>query len=568
MPIPALSKSYKQRLQVDKANDESSRIQVRTDHSKHFYVTVVNSLQPVEGSMSNTEATFANNTETSMRPPHSRTSSYQSDIDGGRRRSLLPQPGQAKYGSHQPTATVPKVDSNNTQQPVTGRLRSKLTYQTAATQSAQGKKQEQTGISRSLRQPNAINKSSGSQTTALGRSSSLRKPGASAQAAQTTQSRTHGRTQSTSNTSSLRREVSNTETSTARPRSLVAPSSLRPTGVPVESAPTAPRASARLAGLSRTGSVESRSETTTGGLVTNSISRPDYSEVPQPLRREIPKEEPTKTSRPAFSTLQQHFTPRKTGKAPTSTFLHPAPVSGASTLPPEIINLQSELLQLHLLHAASAEVSQRWHLSARQNLHKKFVEVASLHQAMLQYERAGQEQKNLQALLEWSGGSSSLGLIEYVQILSGPLHELPSLLEPGGRYERLIDEFERWMARVDYIWSTRSDSTIVDGHSRSIEELGDTWKSENMALVRKVTSFARDLEQVREPTSGSSIACIVETCMALLRGLSEELQLLQTLETGVATQEKGWVEARLRAIARDAGSCSIDTDTEIAAWRS
>jgi hypothetical protein len=159
-------------------------------------------------------------------------------------------------------------------------------------------------------------------------------------------------------------------------------------------------------------------------------------------------------------------------------------------------------------------------------------------------------------------------LVEYVQILSGPLHELPSLLEPGGRCERLVEEFERWMARVEYLWSNRSHSTMSDGDSRSIEGLGDNWQGENMALIRKVTSFARDLEQIREPSSGSSIACIVETCTMLLRGLSEELQLMQALEVGVVAKEKQWVEARLQAIARDAGACSTDMDKETAAWRS
>jgi hypothetical protein len=187
---------------------------------------------------------------------------------------------------------------------------------------------------------------------------------------------------------------------------------------------------------------------------------------------------------------------------------------------------------------------------------------------MLEYERSGQEQKNLQALLEWSGGSSSAGLIEYVQILSGPLHELPSLLEPGGRCERLVGEFDRWMSHVEYLWSTRSESTTIDGESRTIEELGDAWKAENTGLLRKVTSFARDLEQVREPSTGSSIACIVETCMALLRGLAEELQLMQAVETDIVAKEKEWVEARLQAIARDAGSFSMDKGREVSAWQS
>jgi hypothetical protein len=531
--------------------------------------------------------------DTNMRPPHSRTSSYQSDVEGGRRRSLLPQPGHTRQSSQQTTTTAPKAENpNNPQQPVAGRPRLRSALQTATTQSAQGRKGEPTGTARSLRQPSAIGRP---PTTGLGRSSSLRKPASSTQPAPSIQVKSHGRTQSTSttsnlrgevsnverptathsrtqstsNTSNFRRELSNAEGATARPRSFVGPSGLRSNGTSAMPPPAAPRASVRLAGLTRTAMVRPKSEITTGGPTANSVSRPDDPEVSHLAHRETPTEEPTKTAKPAFSTLQQHFTPRKTGKALTSTFLHPAPASGSSTnLPPEIITLQSELLQLHLLHAASADVIQRWHLSARQNLHKKFLEVASLHQAMLEYERAGQEQKNLQALLEWSGGPSSMGLVEYVQILSGPLHELPSLLEPGGRCERLVEEFERWMARVEYLWSNRSDSTMSDGDSRSIEGLGDNWQGENMALIRKVTSFARDLEQIREPSSGSSIACIVETCTMLLRGLSEELQLMQALEVGVVAKEKQWVEARLQAIARDAGACSTDMDKETAAWRS
>jgi hypothetical protein len=594
MPIPALSKSYKPRLQGDKAHDEPVRTQVQRTATRSL-VPFANLAQLAEGAMSGDETPrMSNIPDTSMRPPHNRTSSYQSDVDSGsRRRSLLPQPGQARQTSQQPTTTVPKAENSiNLKQPVAGRPRLRSSYQTATAQSGQGRKEEPIGTSRSLRQPSAIGKP---QTAGLGRSSSLRKPSTSTQAIPSTQSRTHSRTQSTSNasnlrrevsnaggatathsrtqstsnTSNLRREASNAESSTARPKSLVGPSSLKSNGSSSMPPPAAPRASARLAGLTRTAIVRPRSETATKAPTPDLVSRPDDPEVSLPARRETPTEEPTKTTKPAFSTLQQHFTPRKTGKALTSTFLHPAPTSGVSTtLAPEIITLQSELLQLHLLHTASADVSQHWHLSARQTLHKKFLEVASLHQAMLEYERAGQEQKNLQALLEWSGGSSSMGLIEYVQILSGPLHELPSLLEPGGRCERLVDEFDRWMTRVEYLWSTRSDAALRDGDSRSIEGLSDEWKGENMALIRKVTSFARDLEQVRKPSSGSSIAGIVETCTTLLRGLSEELQLMQTLETGVVAKEKDWVEARLQAIARDAGTTSIDTDKGIAAWRS
>jgi hypothetical protein len=496
-----------------------------------------------------------------MRPPHSRTSSYQAEADGAKRRSLLPQPGQSRYSMHQPETATSKTD-NNAQQSISGRLRPRSMYQTGMTQPPQSKAEDQTA-SRSIRPPSGISKTSELQSAGIGRSRSLRQPGASMQSAQSTLNTNHGRTQSTSNASGLRKEVSNAASSLARPRSLLAaPNSTLKSNASAETTSHSTRASTRLAGLSRTASVKTRSDTLNGGVAASSVSRPD-----DPRRREIPKEDTTKAARPAFSTLQQHFTPRKTGKAPTSTFLHPAPASGANALPSEIINIQSELLQLHLLHATSAKVGHQWQQSAKRSLHKKFEEVACLHQAMLEYERTGREEKNLQALLEWSTGISSLGLVEYIQILSGPLHELPSLLESGGRFERLADEFERWTLRVEHIWSARTSSMPSEGDLGSIEGLDDSWKAENAALIRKVTSFARDLEQVRQPSVGSSIASIVDTCRSLLEGLSDELQLMQATEIDVVSKEKEWIEVRLQAITRDVSSYSVDADKDTATWR-
>jgi hypothetical protein len=533
-----------------------------------------------------------NNTDAFTRPPHTRTSSYQSDAEGAKRRSMLPQPGQSRLSMYHPDSVASKADGN-VPQAVPGRLRPRSMYQPGSIQPLQGKNEEQkassrtlrptSGISkpsetqstgrkiedstptmRSMRPPNGISKPSDSQTTGLSRSRSLRKPGPTTQSTQPPLSTGHGRTQSTSTISALRKEVSSAESSLARPRSLLAaPSSrLKSKAVVVEPAPQATRASTRLAGLSRTASVKTKPEVMNSGVPATLVSRPD-----DPRRQEVPKEDSAKTARPAFSTLQQHFTPRKVGKAPTSTFLHLAPAPGSNSLPPEVINIQSELLQLHLLHATSAKVSDEWQLSARRNLHKKFDEVSSLHQVMLEYERTGREQNNLQALLEWSAGASSLGLVEYIQILSGPLHELPSLLEPGGRFERLADEYERWTSRVEHAWSTRISSTPSKSNLESVEGLDDTWKAENAALVRKVTSFARDLEQVRQPSPGSSIACIIESCTELLGGLSEELHIMQATELQVVEKENEWVEARLQAIARDVSSYSVHVDDEVAVWR-
>ncbi|KAF2034354.1 hypothetical protein EK21DRAFT_56635 [Setomelanomma holmii] len=501
-----------------------------------------------------------------LRPPQSRTSSYQNDADVSKRRSLLPQPGQTRHTSHLPDAT-PSRQETKFQPAVVARPRPKSMYQNGTSFSQLRETNEKSTVSRSIRPPNSISKPSEPQIAGLDQTRSLRRPNAPAQPVATTRTISHARAQSTSNVTSSRRDATNTKLILPKSQ-LTAPStSTKPQTVHGDAQTAVPRASARLAGLSRTDSIKIRSELPGGGLTAQSASRPEDPTAMPPRRREVTKEEHTKTARPAFSTLQQHFTPRKTGKAPTSTFLHPAPVPDARSLPPEIISLQSVLLQLHLLHTKSAEVSRRWQVSAKRSLHKKFEEVASLHQAMLDYERAGQEQKNLQALLEWTAGTSSTKLIEYIKVLSGPLHELPVLVEPGGRFQRLIDDFENWILRVEKTWSARLSTSIGHDGPESIESLGDSWKAENTALIRKVISYSRELEHAGQPASESSIACIIATCKTLLKGLSDELNIMQEIEAEVAIREKEWVAARFQAIARDVDSYSLQADSETAAWR-
>jgi hypothetical protein len=331
--------------------------------------------------------------------------------------------------------------------------------------------------------------------------------------------------------------------------------------------PGAARASIRIAGLNRSASTKTRPENKSGIAGTSTELRAEEPLASQSRRRELVPEEPKKTNRPAFSTLQQHFTPRKTGKAPTATFLNPASVSTSHSLTPEIASLQSELLQLHLLHQSSAKTSKCWELSAKRSLHLKFEDVTSLYKIMLENERAGQEQKNLQSLLDWSAGGSSTGLVEHIQILSEPLHELPSLVESGGRLQRLVGEFEHWVSWVQEIRSARQGLTGDKDGSGTVEGLGDSWKAENAALTRKLTLLSRDLGRLAQPAPGSSIACIVEACASILLGILEELQIMQKIEAEVVMKEKGWVEDRLRAIARDVGMYSVDVDGDTAVWR-
>ncbi|KAH7402513.1 hypothetical protein BKA66DRAFT_448939 [Pyrenochaeta sp. MPI-SDFR-AT-0127] len=530
-----------------------------------------------------------------IRPSLDRPLSFQGEAEITKRRSLLPQLGHARYSSRShvpvktldrnigakepvpgvtpsselPTLAVVKKDVGE-QSETPGRLRPRSIYQPVTALLDRDQHVEEASTSRAIRPPTSVSKPPELQTVGLSRTQSLRKPAVSTQSAQSTGSSVHSRTRSIATTMPTRREPAKGKAGSERPRSLlVAPSTnLKPNNVPTDSAASGVRASARIAGIARSVGTKARLEPSSGGAGSEAAQRAEDPPVSQFRRREPVREEPKKTARPAFSTLQQHFTPRKVGKAPTATFLHPAPSSGANSLSPEIVNLQSELLQLHLLHEAAAQASERWESSAKRSLHKKFEEVASLYQAMLEYERTGQEQNNLQALLEWSAGRVSTGLIEHIQILSEPLYELPSLIEPGGRLQRLVGTFEHWILQVQEVRTARHDLTSPKGGLATVEGLGDSWKAENAALIRKLTSFARDLDKLDQPSPGSSIAHIVDTCRSLLDGILDELLAMQTIEAEVVAREKEWVEDRLKAIARDIGAYVVESGPELTPWRS
>lgn len=530
-----------------------------------------------------------------MRPSQSVSTSQSNNPDGVKRRSFLPQRGDLKYISRKtdPKETLrqqsddrgpsrnpesltnsnvavssrtPEVQSSNA-----GRLRPRSMYQTGVAGHQHG--ENGGNPTRLMRPPDAV-KSTAPQSASLGRSQSLRKPSAPTQSAQSTSARSHLRTQSTSTVTGVRKASTEYPTQQERPRSLLVPPGNATKAIgkaPADPAVSGIRSSARLLALKRSASTKSKPESAEADESAGSAASSDHDQqvlTASSRRREALREDKKAHTRPAFSTLQQHFTPRKTGKAPTSTFLHPAaPDAGSSTIAPETVGLQIELLQLHLLHQSSANANSQWELSTKKHLHRKFDEVTSLYQVMRENERQGQEQKNIRALRDWSGANSSCGLAEHIQLLSGPLQELPTLVGPDGRFGRLVNEFHQWIAWVEEVWAAREDDAAQRGGVlHSAEGLGDSWKAENATLTRKLTSFSRDLDKLTQPAPGSSIARIVSTCKELVGGILSELQTMQSIEAGVVAKEGDWVEAQLKAIARDIGAHLGSHEGE-AAWQ-
>ncbi|RAR06091.1 6-phosphogluconolactonase protein [Stemphylium lycopersici] len=536
----------------------------------------VGAVTPAEGGQDATPR----NVNDVARPFLNRPQSYQGDAEGGKPRSflILPEPSdldaeaedmaRSSIEAQNTPSVAPSTQEAPTTDAATGRLRPRSMYQHGTKSSQRTDHSEKTSL-RSMRPPAPVSKPTEPQAVGLGRSQSLRRPGSTSQAAQPSTLASHARTQSTSTISATRRDAVKPNTGSERPKSLlVAPSrSSKVNSTSANTLPSTARTSTRTAGLGRAASTRAKPEASVGVGSSGAAAKSEEPLATQSKRKELATDEPRKANRPAFSTLQQHFTPRKTGKAPTATFINPAPQPVSHSLPPEIASLQAELLQLHLLHQSSEKVSRLWEESAKRTLHTKFDEVASLYQVMLKNERAGQEQKNIQSLLEWSTGGSTANLAEHVQILSKPLHELPSLVEPGGRLQRLVADFEQWMQWVQDIRLARQSHGGNNKTLGTIEGLEDSWKAENAALTRKLTAFARDLERLASPTPGSSIASIVDACTTILLGVLDELQTMQKIEAEIVTREKGWVEERLRTIARDVGTPLVVAGGEAAAWR-
>ncbi|CBX95083.1 hypothetical protein LEMA_P114980.1 [Plenodomus lingam JN3] len=484
-----------------------------------------------------------------------------------------PSPTKTSSRSSESTKPVAGVAAEGT---MPTRLRPRSMYQTRSTTS-QRAEQSAKSSSQSMRPPPPppppVSKIPETQAGGLGRAQSLRRPAVPSQSTRPAGAASHSRTQSVNAAVFTRREAAKTAATLERPKSLVgaANAGVRANGPSTDTATSGGSVPGRLGAHRRAASTKAKLETWSSSSELKPAPRPKESDATQTGHRDGAPEGQKKTSRPAFSTLQQHFTPRKTGKAPTSTFLHPAPSSGPQTLPPEISNLQTELLQLHLLHQSCNDVCRQWELSAKRSFRTRFEEVASLHQTMLEHERAGQEQKNLQSLIDWSTGRSPTGLAEHIQALSAPLHELPSLVEPGGRLQRQVAAFEHWISWVQDVRRARQDPTTAatTTGSRTIEGLGDSWKSENTSLVRKLASFARALDTLdaAPPTPGSSLACIVQSCKALMAAALEELQLMHVIEAELVAKEQGWVEERLGMIARGVGGCEVEGCDEGAAWR-
>lgn len=299
---------------------------------------------------------------------------------------------------------------------------------------------------------------------------------------------------------------------------------------------------------------------------------------PPPLQR--PQNQ--RLHRPAFNTNQQHYSPVKSlaPKPLTSTYLappSPSKLPANVAISAETSRLQTELLQLHLLHREAAPASVRWHASARARLADRFTAVREAGDRADRAETAAAEDLNAAALKAWTttGCGGETLLEERVQALDAVLCGLWAMGEPGGRYARVVRRFEKWADTLRAVVERREEEESVGLLAAAdvpfVEALDPAWRDECAALARKLDGWRRQLVGLGAVHSQnqdddddqrlSSLAVVLAACRSLVHDMLAELDGMEQIEREALRQENEWIENMNRDDGND------DTPKAGAIWR-
>ncbi|KAK0630728.1 hypothetical protein B0T17DRAFT_529141 [Bombardia bombarda] len=452
-----------------------------------------------------------------------------------------------------------------------GRTRSSATALTGATVLRPPQQQQQHDISTT-----SIASSSSSASIAPGPSDRTRHPPITRSAATT-----HRRQVSTSSVAS---SISTTTTTASK-----APPSANSSSISTSRRPSSASYKPALPPTASTPSRASSSSSSVSASTTTAAQDRDTSSSSSNITSTRPLS--ISSSRPAFSTLQQHYSPAKHPLAPkplTATFLAPP---SPSKLPAnvqasaETHRLQAELLQLHLLHRSAAGVDQEWRAGARSTLSARFGEVAAGAEQVSRLEAERLEGENAGVLLAWGGDD----LEGKIQALDAVLCGLWSVCEPvGGRYTRVVRRFERWAERVEEVAEARrawaGSRNNGDGGSSSLgggnsgggqsgrdqgeekllfvggqRELDGAWREECAGLVRRLEEWKRregdgsdddddndGEKETDDPAPPSTLARVLSACRSLIHDMLAELEIMELMDREDVAEENAWIRSMNR----------------------
>ncbi|KAK4220652.1 hypothetical protein QBC38DRAFT_430356 [Podospora fimiseda] len=293
----------------------------------------------------------------------------------------------------------------------------------------------------------------------------------------------------------------------------------------------------------RTASISTPRTTTTTAAV-----RPKSLHLPSTSTTQPPSSPPKGPSKPNFNTHLQSFTPLKppAPKALTSTFLappSPSKLPANVAISAETAKLQTQLLQLHLLHRSSFGTMTEYCESARNKLGKRFEYVRDLEREVSEEEKERVEDEGIRELIAWTTAAGTANLESKIQVLDRTVQTVWVLTE-SGKYGKVVRRFQKWFERASGIMDCRED--LEGGNEeRGLEligKVGEDWDREVEGLERKLKELKDGLRDINSGgVCGGSVGRIVKGLGDLVWGMVEELEVMKGLEEEVLRQEMVWV---------------------------
>ncbi|KAK2824771.1 hypothetical protein FQN49_007490 [Arthroderma sp. PD_2] len=279
-------------------------------------------------------------------------------------------------------------------------------------------------------------------------------------------------------------------------------------------------------------------------------------------------------------TYQARFGLKKPAKSntnsPETVFENPFPSSTPTPTPIEdqlspahTLALQTELLQLHVLHSQGLQTKAKWEAHAEKHYRK-------LHESVRASYRREQEKhryRNFQAVkkFEEKSGSSSSGHDFAIQmgILSRVIQEVTHLTESeDSQYNTVVGVFEEWTLHVAKLKQSRElkdDDDLMlnvdeEGDVEFIEPLPPQWKEDIAALSMQLSQLSGNLDDLDIPKSSdtdkhgkevdysdSALVRAVTGHKSLVTSMAEELDIIHRTEMEVMEFEILWMERALES---------------------
>ena len=245
--------------------------------------------------------------------------------------------------------------------------------------------------------------------------------------------------------------------------------------------------------------------------------------------------------RPHFSTYQQHYTPKKSFRAPTQAVHHINPDNTPEkSTSVELARLEDEAFQLSVLHSSSYATQRSWEQGAEAKLRQLYDNVDRRQKDVLETEQLEVTNGNLTGLAAWVD-EGSVASCDKIQTLSECIRDVSSLTRPDGLIERVVEQFQSWFKFANDIKNSRTArSADHQDMFTCIQPLEHRWRDQAEDALYKLEVCQRQLESLGPADESAAIGKLLHIHKHVVSDMSIEIESMVNLEKVVMHQEKQW----------------------------